>query len=234
LTWPSREVSFSVHAGELVGIAGLVGAGRSELLESIFGIVPPLAGEVLIADQQVRLSHCRHAIAAGMALVPEDRKQQGLILEQSIRHNIALPGLSRHQRWGGFLNFSRAREDTARMIGQLRIKAADDQQPVQYLSGGNQQKVVIAKWLAVQPAILLLDEPTRGVDIGAKQEIYRLMEELAGRGVAVLFVSSEMEEVLSMSDRVLVMHEGRLSGELNRSELSEQAIMQLATGYHHS
>jgi ribose transport system ATP-binding protein len=165
-----------------------------------------------------------------MALVPEDRKQQGLILEQSIRQNISLPGLARHKRAGIFSNFGQERLDSARMTAEMRIKAPNDHQEVQYLSGGNQQKVVIAKWLSMNPAVLLLDEPTRGVDIGAKQEIYRLMEELAEQGVAILFVSSEMEEVLSMSDRVIVMHDGQISGELEHSQLSEEAVMQLATG----
>ena len=148
----------------------------------------------------------------------------------SIRHNVGLTGLARHKRKGGFLNFTRERDDSAKMSAEMRIKATDDRQLTQHLSGGNQQKVVIGKWLAMHPTILLLDEPTRGVDIGAKQEIYRLMEELAEQGVGILFVSSEMEEVLSMSDRVLVMHEGRITGELDRNELSEEAIMQLATG----
>jgi len=228
--WPEHELDLVVRAGEMVGLAGLVGAGRTELLETIFGVVPPVAGKISIAGRPLVAADCRHAIAAGLALVPEDRKQQGLILEQSIRQNIALPGLGRHKRAGAFCNFARGRSDTRRMSQELNIKTPSEHQGVQMLSGGNQQKVVIGKWLAMQPRVLLLDEPTRGVDIGAKQEIYRLMEELAERGVAILFVSSEMEEVLSMSDRVLVMHEGRITGQLDRSELSEENVMQLATG----
>lgn len=228
--WPQHELNLTVGAGEMVGLAGLVGAGRTELLEAIFGIVPPLAGEVRVGGRPLATGDCRRAIAAGVALVPEDRKQQGLILEQSIRQNIALPSLARHQRAGGFCNFRQARQDARRMSSELNIKAPSDHQPVQFLSGGNQQKVVLAKWLAMEPRVLLLDEPTRGVDIGAKQEIYRLMEALAERGVAILFVSSELEEVLSMSDRVLVMHAGRITGQLPRAELSEERIMQLATG----
>jgi ribose transport system ATP-binding protein len=229
-TWPAHELTFSVRAGEMVGVAGLVGAGRTEMLQTIFGVVPSVSGSVCVVGKPLTLADCRDAISAGVALVPEDRKQQGLILEQSIRQNISLPGLARH-RWAGlFTNFGQERVDSKRMVDEMRIKAPSDRQEVQYLSGGNQQKVVIAKWLSMNPSVLLLDEPTRGVDIGAKQEIYRLMEELAERGVAILFVSSEMEEVLSIADRVIVMHEGQISGELEHSQLSEEAVMQLATG----
>jgi ribose transport system ATP-binding protein len=171
----------------------------------------------------------REAIRAGIGLVPEDRKQQGLVLEMAVRQNISLPSLRRTQH-AGFLNYAAEREVSEQMVRQLNVRTPGDGQAVQFLSGGNQQKVVIGKWLAMSPRVLLLDEPTRGIDVGAKQEIYRLMEQLAGRGVAVLFVSSEMEEVLGMSDRALVMHEGRITGELARHELSEEAIMHLATG----
>jgi ribose transport system ATP-binding protein len=230
-TWPAHALQFHVGAGEMVGVAGLVGAGRTEMLATIFGLRPAVAGEVLVAGKPIpSRATCRAAIEAGMAMVPEDRKQQGLILERGIRTNIGLPGLRRHKIAGALVNRQQERLDSDRMIAELRIKAPSDTQPVQYLSGGNQQKVVIGKWLSMNPKVLLLDEPTRGVDIGAKQEIYRLMEDLAERGVAILFVSSEMEEVLSMSDRVLVMHEGRLAGELGREQQSEEAIMRLATG----
>ena len=228
--WPLHELNFSVRAGQMVGIAGLVGAGRTELLETIFGITPPVSGTISVAGTPLKPGSCAAAIANGVALVPEDRKQQGLILEQSIRHNISLPGLSRHKLAGAICNFDQERRDSRRMIDEMRIKAPNDHQQVQHLSGGNQQKVVIGKWLSMKPAVLLMDEPTRGVDIGAKQEIYRLMEELAEKGVAILFVSSEMEEVISMSDRVIVMHEGQITGELEPSELSEESVMQLATG----
>jgi len=228
--WPSQALSFSVRAGEMVGVAGLVGAGRTEMLEAIFGVVTPISGTVSVDGEMLTLANCRDSIAAGVALVPEDRKQQGLILEQSIRQNIALPGLDRHKRFGAFGNFAQTRRDSRQMTDQLRIKSPTDQQQVQYLSGGNQQKVVIAKWLAMNPKVLLMDEPTRGVDIGAKQEIYRLMEELVEQGVAILFVSSEMDEVLSMSDRLIVMHQGEITGDLDRSEFSEETVMRLATG----
>ncbi len=226
---PNQTVSFSIRAGEVVGMAGLVGAGRTEVLESLFGITPPLAGEVLVAGAAVRHDSPRNAMQAGLALVPEDRKHDGLVLEMGVRENLSLSTLHRDQQ-SGFLNRTKERALCEEMIPAMRIKTPNTEQPVQFLSGGNQQKVVIGKWLATRPKVLLLDEPTRGVDIGAKQEIYRLMEELASRGVAVLFVSSDLEEILGMSDRTLVLHEGRLSGELSRSELSEEAVMQLATG----
>ncbi len=229
-TWPNHSLSFTVHAGEMVGIAGLVGAGRTELLSTIFGVSKLMGGQILVDGKPLRLRSCQDAIAAGVGMVPEDRKQQGLILEMGTRANIGLPGLGRHKLAGAFLNRSRERADADRMTKELRIKTPGYAQPTCYLSGGNQQKVVIGKWLSMQPRILLMDEPTRGVDIGAKQEIYRLMEELVEQGVAILFVSSELEEVLSMSDRVIVMHEGRLTGELGRDAMSEETIMRLATG----
>ncbi|RMF38624.1 MAG: sugar ABC transporter ATP-binding protein [Planctomycetota bacterium] len=230
LAWPQHPIDLTVHAGEMVGLAGLVGAGRSELLNTVFGVAPAVGGQVKVGGRGYRFRSCADAIEAGIALVPEDRKQQGLILEMAVRTNIGLPGLARHKVAGVFQNRRREIEDTAQMIDQLRIKVADPRQRVQDLSGGNQQKVVIGKWLSMHPDVLLLDEPTRGVDIGAKQEIYRLMEELAERGVAILFASSEMEEVISMSDRVLVMHEGRLMGELTGDQVTEENIMHLATG----
>jgi ribose transport system ATP-binding protein len=226
---PQQTVSFSIRAGEVVGMAGLVGAGRTEVLESLFGITPPLAGEVLVAGEAVQSDSPRSAMQAGLALVPEDRKHDGLVLEMGVRENLSLATLHRDQQ-SGFLNRTKERALCEEMIPAMRIKTPNTEQPVQFLSGGNQQKVVIGKWLATRPKVLLLDEPTRGVDIGAKQEIYRLMEELASRGVAVLFVSSDLEEILGMSDRTLVLHEGRLSGQLSRAELSEEAVMQLATG----
>ena len=227
---PGHQLNFSVRGGEIVGMAGLVGAGRTEVLQTLFGVTPAVQGTVLVEDHVVSLNNCIEAIQAGIALVPEDRKQQGLIIEMTVRENVSLAGLKQNRRWGMFLNHEVEFGDTLSCIEKLKVKTPDHNQVVQYLSGGNQQKVVLGKWLALKPKILLLDEPTRGIDVGAKQEIYRLMEELAATGVAILFVSSEMEEVLGMSDRTLVMHEGRLAGCLTRSQLSEEAIMQLATG----
>ncbi|MBI1310374.1 ATP-binding cassette domain-containing protein [bacterium] len=227
---PDHALSFSVRSGEVVGVAGLVGAGRTEMLNVLFGVDPAVAGVIQVDGKLCRMSSPRDAIAAGLALVPEDRKQQGLVLEMTVRTNIGLAGLKKNQKAGGFLNDAQEGRDSAAMIEKLRIKTPNERQIVQYLSGGNQQKVVLGKWLSMQPKVLLLDEPTRGIDIGAKQEIYLLMEELAEQGVAILFVSSEMEEILGMSDRTLVMHEGRITGELQGEELSEEAVMQLATG----
>ncbi|MEO1527891.1 MAG: sugar ABC transporter ATP-binding protein [Planctomycetota bacterium] len=228
--WPNHTLNFKVHAGEIVGVAGLVGAGRTEMLQVLFGINAPISGRVLVDGKPLDATSPRDAIRAGLALVPEDRKQHGLVLPMSVRRNIGLPGLERYQRKLGFRNAAKESSDAAEMIESMRIRTPGADQVVQFLSGGNQQKVVIGKWLALGPKLLLLDEPTRGIDIGAKQEIYQLMEKLAASGVGILFVSSETEEILGMSDRTLVMHEGALSGELPRSELSEEAIMQLATG----
>ena len=228
--WPEHQLNFAVRRGQLVGIAGLVGAGRTELLQVLFGIVPALGGRVLIDGAPQAVRSPADAIRAGLALVPEDRKQQGLILEMALRDNIGLPGLGRYQRVAGWANFARQAADADQMIERLAIRTPGPAQIVQYLSGGNQQKVVLGKWLALAPRVLLLDEPTRGIDIGAKQAIYHLMEELAESGVAVLFASSELEEILGMADEVLVMHEGRITGQLQRDALSEEAIMSLATG----
>jgi ribose transport system ATP-binding protein len=227
---PRNPLDFSVCPGEIVGVAGLVGSGRTEMLQVLFGIEPAAGGEIRMNGQPLRITSPLDAIQAGMALVPEDRKQQGVILEMAVGQNTTLASLRRDAHLG-FLNRRREGEIAVEMTAQLRVKTPNLSQFVQFLSGGNQQKVALAKWLAMEPRVLLLDEPTRGIDIGAKQEIYRLMEELAGRGVAILFVSSEMEEVLRMSDRTLVMHEGRITGELRRDELSEEAIMRLATAH---
>jgi ribose transport system ATP-binding protein len=227
---PTHRLSFSVASGEIVGVAGLVGAGRTELLQALFGIVPALSGTIRIVGEKVQLASPWDAMRAGLALVPEDRKQQGLILQMAVRQNISLAGLRRNRLPAGFLNRRIERRDATRMIDLLKIKKSGDDQTVQYLSGGNQQKVVLGKWLSLTPHVLLMDEPTRGIDVGSKQEIYTLMERLADEGVGILFASSEMEEILGMPDRVLVMHEGRISGELERDALSEQAVMRLATG----
>ena len=226
---PRHSLNLQVRTGEIVGLAGLVGAGRTELLRAAFGVDHMLEGEVFIDGRRVELSHPKNAIQAGMGLVPEDRKDHGLVLEMAVRENLSLPSLRRDQR-NGFLNRAAEGQIAARTIRELDIKTPSQEQITQFLSGGNQQKVVLGKWLALNPKVLLLDEPTRGIDVGAKREIYLLMERLAENGVAVLFVSSEMEEILGMSDRALVMHEGRITGELQRNELSEQAVMNLATG----
>lgn len=227
--YPHREVSFKIRAGEIVGIAGLVGAGRTELLTTLFGITPSKRGVIRIDGKAVNVVDSQTAMQNGIGLVPEDRKAQGVVLPMSVRENTSLPTLKGLTRFGFIDNTSENRlaEDMRERLG---TKTPNVEQPVKFLSGGNQQKVVIAKWLALKPKLLLLDEPTRGVDVGAKQEIYKLMDELAQTGVAILFVSSDMEEVLGMADRIIVMHEGKIGGELEKSEFTEQAVMQLATG----
>ena len=227
--WPQHEVSFDLRAGEITGMAGLVGAGRSEIARALFGLDRPVAGSVSINGATLIPGNPRAAIAAGIAFAPEDRKEQGLILEMAIRDNIALAGLSRLSR-AGFINERAVSEQAEQMRQRLSIRMTDIHKPAGQLSGGNQQKIVLAKWLALQPAVFLLDEPTRGVDVGSKREIYEVIESLAAQGAAVLMISSDLEEVLRLSDRVLVLHEGRLAGELSHARMSEEAVMSLATG----
>lgn len=230
--FPEHRLSFEIKAGEIVGIAGLVGAGRTEMLAALFGIDPPLAGQVQVSGNAIAIKSPKQAIAAGLALVPEDRKQQGVVLDMSICENTSLACLRENTYAGAVIKRGEEKKLAKDMNERLATKTPNYEQLVQNLSGGNQQKVVLAKWLATGPRVLLMDEPTRGVDIGAKAEIYRIMEELAHQGVAVLFVSSDLEEVLGVSDRVIVMHEGRFTGELAREELSAQAVMALATATH--
>jgi ribose transport system ATP-binding protein len=230
---PQHALSFQLRAGEIVGMAGLVGAGRTDVARALFGIDRAVAGQVLVEGREVSIRSPQDAIRAGLAYVPEDRKQHGIILEMAIRDNIAMAGMGRFQRAG----FVRDRAITAVSNGmkdRLNVRTTDVFKPAGQLSGGNQQKVAIAKWLVLQPKIFLLDEPTRGVDVGAKSEIYAVIEKLAEEGAAVLFISSELEEILRISDRVLVMHEGALAGELDRASISEQSVMRLATGASHA
>jgi len=227
---PEYSLNFSVKAGEIVGVAGLVGAGRTEMLATLFGVTPSLGGSLQVGGEEIVSDSPFAAIRAGLALAPEDRKLQGLVIEMTVRENLSLATLRRDQRPVGFLDFAKERAISEEMVERMRVKTPSDGQVVRYLSGGNQQKVVLGKWLAMKPKLLLLDEPTRGIDVGAKREIYALMEELASSGVAILFASSEMEEILGMADRAIVMHEGRITGELSREELTEENVMQLATG----
>ena len=228
--FPEHAVSFRVREGEIVGLAGLVGAGRTEVLRAIFGLDPTAGGAVFINEKKMPGGDTRAAINAGAALVPEDRKAEGLVLNLPLRENIALAGYDRWQA-AGFVNERAVDRLAGLMIEHLSIKASGPAQPAGQLSGGNQQKVVIAKWLALEPKVFLLDEPTRGVDVGAKAEIYETMERLAEQGVAVLFASSELEEILRVADRALVMREGMLAGELTRDDdFTERGIMRLAAG----
>ncbi|MFC5823271.1 sugar ABC transporter ATP-binding protein [Nonomuraea insulae] len=223
------DVGFTVRAGEIVALAGLVGAGRSEVARAVFGVDRYDAGEVLVDGRRLPRGDTVAAIAAGLALVPEDRRQQGLVMEMSVEHNATLT-----RRWSlsrlGLLFGETEREAAQFWSARLQVKAARLTDPVSALSGGNQQKVVLAKWLSTDPRVLMVDEPTRGIDVGTKAEVHRLLSELAGQGVAVLMISSELPEVLGMADRVLVMHEGRLTADIPRKQADEETVMYAATG----
>jgi ABC-type sugar transport system ATPase subunit len=223
-----EDVDLVVHRSEIVGLSGLVGAGRSELAQSIFGIRSPKSGEIKINGEEVQIHSPQAAMERGIFYVPEERRSQGLILPFSIKNNITLSILDRISRFGFVPRVERQTAD--RFARELAIRGAKVSDPVSRLSGGNQQKVVLAKSLAREPQILLLDEPTRGIDVGAKSEIYRLIDDLAKEGKAILLISSELEEVLSMSDRVVVMREGRITGEFDRSEANQERVMTAATG----
>lgn len=223
------NISFSIKSGEIVGVAGLMGAGRTEMAKALFGLEKVREGQILVDGKPVRVTRPIDAISAGIALVTEDRKEEGLVLSLSVRENISLPNLQKVSSLG-VMNPRDEQVLSNDAIQRLFIKTAGGEQIVGSLSGGNQQKVVIGKWLAKKPKILILDEPTRGVDIGAKKEIYDIMNRLAQDGVAILMISSELPEVLGMSDRVLVMHEGRITGEFTREEATQEMIMRAATG----
>ncbi|MEU0092789.1 sugar ABC transporter ATP-binding protein [Kribbella sp. NPDC006257] len=223
------DISFDVRAGEIVALAGLVGSGRSEVVQSIFGVDPRDAGTVKVLGKKLKPGSPRQAMAAGVALVPEDRRQQGLVMELSIERNVTLPR-SRALSQLGFLTGSSERRSAAEWTKKLKTKYGRLSDEVGTLSGGNQQKVVLAKWLSMAPKLLIVDEPTRGIDVGTKAEVHRLMSSLAAEGVAVLMVSSELPEVLGMADRVLVMREGRLVAELDRDRANEESVMFAAMG----
>ena len=223
-----RDVSFSVRAGEILALAGLVGAGRTETLRLIFGADPRESGEILLDGRPLDVRSPHDAITAGIGLLTEDRKLQGLVLGRSVRENFALPNLGRLSR-AGFIAGHREREAFGRHVAALRIKAPHHDEAARNLSGGNQQKVVLAKWLERDCEVLLFDEPTRGIDVGARYEIYRLMNDLVARGKALVMASSDLPEVLGMADRILVMHDGRVTGELdNRRGCTQEDVMRLA------
>ena len=224
-----RDVSFTVRRGEILGFAGLVGAGRTEVMEALFGVRPLQAGSVRIHGRPARIRNPNDAIRAGMAFLTEDRKRSGLYLNLSVRDNIAMTSLRNNLR-ALFINHRAVRAICNDALGALRIKTPSLDQLVMYLSGGNQQKVLVSRWLATVPDILILDEPTRGIDVGTKAEFYRIMSELAQRGKAIILVSSEMPEILAMADRIVVMHEGRKIGEVARREATQEKILHMATG----
>jgi ribose transport system ATP-binding protein len=225
--YPAHEISLEVRRGEILGVAGLVGAGRTELAEAICGVQGRVAGRVLLDREPVAISSPADAIRHGIYLVPEDRRRAGLVTAMGVRENISLPALGRYARFG-WIRRSRETEAARRMSEKLQVKTASIDTVVGTLSGGNQQKVVLARWLSLSPRVIVFDEPTRGIDVGAKAEIYALMRDLASRGTAVVMISSDMEEILANSDRVAVMHEGRITGVLDRSDCTPETIMELA------
>jgi len=224
-----KNVSFAVHKGEILGIAGLMGSGRTEVIESIFGIYPPESGDIQIDGKKVSLKQPMDAIKAGMGLLTEDRKLSGLFLPLSVQDNMIYSNIGKYVSKFG-LNNKLIHEDCEKQRIALAVKTPSLFQLVVNLSGGNQQKVLIARWLLTEPDILILDEPTRGIDVGAKSEIHKLMTKLAQAGKAIIMVSSEMPEILGMSDRIIVMHEGEKAGELSRADATQEKILQLASG----
>jgi rhamnose transport system ATP-binding protein len=225
-----RDVDLTVRAGEILGLAGLVGAGRTELARVLFGLTPADRGEILLRGRPVTVSAPAQAVALGIAYVPEDRRHHGVILDMSVAANTTLATL-RAVSSRGFLDFGKERQVAHDFARRLGVKAASIDDPVSNLSGGNQQKVALARWLAANPSVLILDEPTQGVDVGAKAEIHRLMSELAGLGMAIVMISSELPEILGMSDRVVVMHGGTVAGTLPRDRATQEAILELALGH---
>ena len=226
-----RNISFSLYEGEILGIAGLMGAGRTEMTRALFGVDEKSAGKVYLYGKEISIRSPKDSIEHGMALIPEDRRKDGLCTELSIRENIALPNLD--SLIGPFSALSKEKEKqlSGQAMQSLNVKAESEEMIAKNLSGGNQQKVVLGKWLVRNPKVILFDEPTRGIDIGAKVEIYQIMNELKKKGVGVLFISSEMEEVLGMSDRILVFCDGRITGELSKEESSQENILKFATQY---
>ena len=222
-----QDISFTVRAGEIVGLTGLVGAGRSEIVRSIFGIDRPDSGCVRVAGQALRSGSVPHAVSVGMALVPEDRQQEGLVLPMTVAENISLATLRTLTR-RGLVSRRREADLVARQMRDLSVKSAGSDVPAETLSGGNQQKLVLAKWLATQPCVLLLDEPTRGIDVGAKEQVHHLIRQLAGQGMATLVISSEFAELLSLCDRLLVIREGRIVGQLSGATATQEEVLQLA------
>lgn len=226
-----RDISFSLYEGEIFGIAGLMGAGRTEMTRALFGVDEKTSGKIYLFGEEVKTNTPKDSIELGMALIPEDRRKDGLCTDLSIRENISLPNLDSMKNSLGVLSKDLELKISEDTIKSLNVKAKDREMISKNLSGGNQQKVVLGKWLVRNPKVILFDEPTRGIDIGAKVEIYQIMNELKKKGVGVLFISSEMEEVLGMSDRILIFCDGRITGELSREEANQENILKLATRY---
>lgn len=227
---PGKQVSMGVHEGEILGLAGLVGSGRTELARALFGIDPLVSGTILLNESPVTVNSPDEAIAQGIFLVPEDRKRSGLHLGLSIAENICMANLPAHARHG-LVDRKTVNATAETQRRAINIRTLDTDTHAAILSGGNQQKVVLAKWLSMKPKVLICDEPTRGIDVGAKAEIYRKLRELADSGIAVLMISSDMEEVIGVSDRIIVLHEGAVSGSLDRTQFSERNVLELAVGH---
>lgn len=224
-----EDISFHVKAGEILGFSGLMGAGRTEIMRSIFGIDTLDGGEIYLEEKEIQISDPHMAIKQGVGFLTENRKDEGLILDYSLRDNISLPSIDGFAKWG-LIDSKTEKEFSTLLMNRLKVKAESDLDKASSLSGGNQQKVVLAKWIGIGSKVLILDEPTRGVDVGAKRQIYELMNELADRGVAIIMVSSDLPEILGVSDRIVVIHEGKIAGKLSREEATEEKIMTLATG----
>jgi ribose transport system ATP-binding protein len=224
-----NDISFTLKAGEILGISGLVGAGRTELARALFGDLPISSGQIIIAGKNVKTKNPKNAIKSGIGLIPEDRKDLGLVIELPVKNNISMTIFNILSRFG-IVNQRKETKIASDYVNQLAIKTPSLEQKVKFLSGGNQQRVVIAKWLATSPKILIVDEPTRGIDVGAKAEIHKLLDDLANQGVAILMISSELPEIIAMSDRVLVIHQGKIRAELQGKRINEEEIMRYATG----
>jgi len=226
-----KDISFSLRRGEVLGIAGLLGSGRTDLARALFGLDPIDSGSVTVEGRLTNIDSPQKAIACGMGFLTEDRKTQGLVLKLSVKENIVLPSMEKVCR-AGIINREKERRVAGEFIEDLKIKTPSADQKVLYLSGGNQQKVVVSKWLCTEARVLIFDEPTRGIDVGAKVEIYQLMNRLTADGAAILLISSELPEILGMSDRILVMHEGRITGEFSATDATQEKILQCALGIH--
>jgi ribose transport system ATP-binding protein len=227
--YPHHKIEFEVSRGEILGFAGLVGAGRTEMAHAIFGVEPAVKGSISLDCKKLQIRCAADAVENGIFLVPEDRRKSGLITEMTFRQNVTLPDLNAYSIFG-LIRRKQETEISLKQCDKLRIKLPSVETMVKNLSGGNQQKVVLAKWLALKPKVLIFDEPTRGIDVGSKAEIYHLMRNLADNGVAIIMISSDMEEILGVSDRIAVMNEGQIMGFLDREQFNEEAVMRLAVG----
>jgi ribose transport system ATP-binding protein len=228
--YPDCQIDFEAARGEILGFAGLVGAGRSEMTRAIFGVDRPLNGSIHLAGKELQIRSAKDAIENGIYLMPEDRRKSGLVVEMTVRENITLPNLASFAV-AGLIKHNQEKNAASDQCKKLKIKTPSSETLVENLSGGNQQKVVLAKWLAFAPKVIIFDEPTRGIDVGAKSEIYHLMRNLADSGVVVIIISSDMEEIIGVSDRIAVMHEGKITGQLKRNKFNEETIMRLAVGH---